>query len=123
MAKSHSSSAVHHHGEQDTAVYALRGRGAVVWGGGKKRQDLAPGDFALIPARTEHQEVNDGDEEVSWIITRSGRMPIVEDLGGWGPSKRCDIRVSLAFDAVSLTRTHLIETITILLEIIRQIVD
>ena len=32
---------------------------------GKTRQELAPGDFALIPAWTEHQEVNEGDEEVT----------------------------------------------------------
>jgi uncharacterized RmlC-like cupin family protein len=54
--------------------------------GGQKRQDLAPGDFALIPAYAEHQEVNDGDEEVEWIITRSGRNPVVENLEGWGKS-------------------------------------
>lgn len=52
-----------------------------------KRQDLAPGDFALIPAFAEHQEVNDGDEEVTWIITRSGRTPVVENLDSWGASK------------------------------------
>lgn len=87
IAKPHSSSAVHHHGEQDTIVYALRGHGTVVSEGGKKRQNLAPGDFALIPAWAEHQEVNDGAEEVTWIITRSGRAPVVENLDDWGASK------------------------------------
>ena len=86
IAKPHSSSAVHHHGEQDTIVYAVRGHGTVVSEGGKKRQDLSPGDFALIPAYAEHQEVNDGDEEVTWIITRSGRKPVVENLDDWGKS-------------------------------------
>ena len=87
IAKPHSSSDVHHHGEQDTVVYALRGNGTVVSEGGKKRQDLTPGDFALIPAWAEHQEVNDSAEEVTWIITRSGRIPVVENLGCWGASK------------------------------------
>src|ERR1700733_7144257 len=59
-----SASAVHHHGPQDTIVYAASGHGAIVSEGGKKRQDLAPGDFALIPAYAEHQEGNDGDEGV-----------------------------------------------------------
>ncbi|KAL9605248.1 MAG: hypothetical protein Q9179_001572 [Wetmoreana sp. 5 TL-2023] len=86
IAKPHSSSAVHHHGEQDTVVYALRGHGTIVSEGGKKRQDMAPGDFALIPAWAEHQEVNDGDDELTWIITRSGRTPVVENLDAWGPS-------------------------------------
>jgi uncharacterized RmlC-like cupin family protein len=67
-------------------VYARRGHGTIVSDGGQKRQDLAPGDFALIPAYAEHQEVNDGDEEVEWIITRSGRNPVVENLEGWGKS-------------------------------------
>ncbi|KAJ9626961.1 hypothetical protein H2203_003419 [Taxawa tesnikishii (nom. ined.)] len=69
IAKPHTSSDVHHHGEQDTIV-----------------QDLGPGDFALIPAYKEHQEVNDSDEEVVWIITRSGGEPIVENLKGWNQS-------------------------------------
>ena len=86
VAKPHSSSSVHHHAEQDTVVYALSGHGAVVSEEGKKRQELGPGDFALIPAHVEHQEVNDGDEEVTWIITRSGRVPKVENLEGWGKS-------------------------------------
>ena len=70
----------------DTIVYAVRGRGTIVSEGGKKRQILDPGDFALIPAFAEHQEVNDEDEEVLWIITRSGKSPIVENLEAWGKS-------------------------------------
>ena len=84
IAKPHSSSAVHHHGEQDTLVYAVRGHSIVVSEGGNKRQDLSPGDFALIPAHADHQGVNDGDEEVTWIITRGGRKPVVENLNGLG---------------------------------------
>ena len=71
---------------EDTVVYCVRGRGAVVSEGGNKRQILEKGDFALIPAHAEHQEVNDGDEEVEWIITRSGRCPIVENLQTWSRS-------------------------------------
>ena len=86
LAKPHTTSAIHHHGEQDTVVYAASGRGAIVFEGGKKCQVLGPGDFALIPAFAEHQEVNDSEEEVVWIITRSGRNPIVENLEGWTTS-------------------------------------
>lgn len=104
IAKPHSASAVHHHGEEgtsispalsqflthylsDTIVYAASGHGAIVWGpNGSKRQELSPGDFALIPAFAEHQEVNDSDAEVKWIITRGGRNPIVHNLDGWGKS-------------------------------------
>lgn len=87
IAKPHSSSAVHHHGEQDTIVYASSGHGTIVTKDSKGeivRQDLSPGDFALIHAWKEHQEVNDGEEEVVWIITRSGSAPEVVNLEGWG---------------------------------------
>lgn len=108
IAKPHSGSAIHHHGELDTSasimlqfpglplfmtlirsivVFAFSGRGTIVSDGGKTRQDLAPGDYALIPAFAEHQEVNDGDEDVVWCIVRSGREPVVVNLpGGWGTS-------------------------------------
>ncbi|KXT06113.1 hypothetical protein AC578_1440 [Pseudocercospora eumusae] len=73
LAKPRTSSAVHHHGEQND--------------GGKRKQELKVGDFALIPAWVEHQEVNEGDEDVVWCIVRSGEVPIVVNLpGGWGTS-------------------------------------
>lgn len=50
---------------------------------GSKRIDLEPGDFALIPSNTLHQEVNDGDEQVVWVITRTGRKPIVQNVESW----------------------------------------
>ncbi|KAI1319253.1 RmlC-like cupin domain-containing protein [Xylariaceae sp. FL0255] len=84
LAKPHSASAVHHHGPQDTIVYAAKGKGSIVSEGGKKKVHLDPGDYALIPAYMEHQEVNDGDEEVLWTIVRSGRIPEVINLTGWG---------------------------------------
>ncbi|KAI1505723.1 RmlC-like cupin [Biscogniauxia marginata] len=84
LAKPHTASAVHHHGPQDTVIYAVKGRGSVLSEGGKKRVDLEPGDYALVPAFMEHQEVNDRDEEVVWTIVRSGRIPEVTNLTGWG---------------------------------------
>lgn len=86
LASPHSASAVHHHGSQDTIVYAVRGRGAIVSEGGNKRQELKAGDWGLIPAFAEHQEVNDGDEEVEWVIVRGGREAEVVNLEGWGKS-------------------------------------
>lgn len=49
IAKPHTASAVHHHGAQDTVVFSFSGYGTVVSEGGNKRQNLSPGDFALIP--------------------------------------------------------------------------
>ena len=31
--------------------------------------------------------MNDRDEEVAWLITRSGSEPVVENLKGWGKSR------------------------------------
>lgn len=87
IAKPHTASAVHHHGDQNTVIFAHSGHGMVVSEGGKKVQRLGPGDFALIPAWAEHQEVNESDEDVVWCIVRTGREPKVENLdGGWGTS-------------------------------------
>ena len=86
IAKPHTASAIHHHSDQDTIVFAFSGHGTIVSDGGKKKQLLAPGDFALIPAYAEHQEVNEGDEDVIWSITRSGREPKVVNVEGWGRS-------------------------------------
>ncbi|KAF2109274.1 RmlC-like cupin domain-containing protein [Lophiotrema nucula] len=86
IAKPHTASAVHHHGDEDTIVYAAKGHGTLVSANGSKKQMLEPGDFALIPAFAEHQEVNESDKEVIWIITRGGRNPKVHNLDGWGKS-------------------------------------
>lgn len=49
-----------------------------------QRKDLSPGDWALIPAGVEHQEINEGEEEVVWVIVRSpGGVPEVVNLEGW----------------------------------------
>ena len=86
IAKPHTASAVHHHSDQDTVVFAFSGHGTVVSEGGKKKQQLAPGDYALIPAYAEHQEVNESYEDVVWCIVRSGREPKVVNVEGWGKS-------------------------------------
>ena len=73
IALPHTASAVHHHDDQDTVVFAFSGRGTIVSDGGKSKVTLEPGDYALIPAWAEHQEVNESGEEVVWCIVRSGR--------------------------------------------------
>ncbi|KAF2968076.1 hypothetical protein GQX73_g5523 [Xylaria multiplex] len=87
-AKPHCSSAVHHHGEQETIIFASSGKGILVTntGGGEdhlKRHELSAGDFAFIPSWTEHQEINETDEDVVWILIRTGPEPVVVWLDGW----------------------------------------
>ncbi|OTA89095.1 hypothetical protein M434DRAFT_34583 [Hypoxylon sp. CO27-5] len=92
IAKPHCSSAVHHHGEQETIIYAASGKGMYVMilvtssGADEepKRHELTPGDFAFIPPWTEHQEINETDEKVVWVLIRSGPEPVVVYLTGWG---------------------------------------
>ncbi|CAJ2499761.1 Uu.00g026140.m01.CDS01 [Anthostomella pinea] len=87
-AKPNCSSAVHHHGEQETIIYAASGKGILVTSPGNeedlKRHELSPGDFAFIPPWTEHQEINETDETLVWILIRSGPEPVVVYLTGWG---------------------------------------
>ena len=68
----------------DTIIYVVRGGGAVISDGGKTKQQLEPGDFAFIPAFTEHQEVNNTDEEALFAIVRSGKSPVTQNLSDWG---------------------------------------
>jgi len=71
----------------------VSGNGTVVSGpNGSNRQELSPGDWALIPAYAEHQEVNDGDEDVVWVIHRGGRTPIVHNIEDWGHSQHEETR-------------------------------
>lgn len=83
-----STSDIHYH-PQDTIVYSVRGRGAILYGpNAQDRHEIAPGDHALIPAYAEHQEANTGDEEVEWVIVRNGFEPGTVNLPeGWGSSK------------------------------------
>jgi uncharacterized RmlC-like cupin family protein len=67
----------------DTIIYVVRGHGSIISEGGKTRQNLEPGDFAFIPPFTEHMEINGGDEEAFFVIIRSGRNPVTENLAGW----------------------------------------
>ncbi|KAI0966438.1 RmlC-like cupin domain-containing protein [Xylaria arbuscula] len=96
-AKPHCSSAVHHHGEQETIIYAASGKGILVTntGGGEdqlKRHELSAGDFAHIPPWTEHQEINETDEDVVWILIRGGPEPVVVYMTGWdGDRVKADI--------------------------------
>lgn len=82
-AQPHTASDIHHHASQDTIIYGVRGRGAIETDNGKTRQEVGPGDWAIIPAGVEHREMNDGDEEVIWVIVRGGRQAEVINVDGW----------------------------------------
>ncbi|KAH6982740.1 RmlC-like cupin domain-containing protein [Ilyonectria destructans] len=83
-----SASTIRHNSEQDAIVYAVSGHGTLIVNQGLdmdlKNYDLSPGDFAFIPAWTEHQVKNDTDEDIVWLIIQSGPHPIGADLADWG---------------------------------------
>ncbi|KAI1209307.1 RmlC-like cupin [Annulohypoxylon truncatum] len=78
----------------ETIIYAASGKGMyviipeLVTSSGAdeepKRHELSPGDFAFVPPWTEHQEINETDENVVWVLIRSGPEPVVVYLTGWG---------------------------------------
>jgi uncharacterized RmlC-like cupin family protein len=86
-AEPHTASGVHHHGPQDTIVYAVSGYSAIRSGpNGSEQVELNAGDFAFIPAGLVHQELNIGDEPVTWVVVRSGPEPVVVNLDGFPAS-------------------------------------
>ncbi|EMR71406.1 putative cupin domain-containing protein [Eutypa lata UCREL1] len=52
-----------------------------------QRHELSAGDFAFVPPWTEHQEINETDEDVVWVLIRGGPHPVVVYLEDWGGSE------------------------------------
>lgn len=72
----------HHHGELETVLYIIKGRGRFRWGSRLEFVDEAgPGDFVYVPPYLPHQELNArSDEPVEAVVVRSGQDPIVINL-------------------------------------------
>src|ERR1700691_3975629 len=72
----------HHHGELETVLYIIKGRGRFRWGERLEFVDEAgPGDFVYVPPYLPHQELNaKADQPVEAVIVRSGQEPIVVNL-------------------------------------------
>ena len=72
----------------DAIIYAVSGTGTLIVKEGfedeLKRHRLEPGSFAFVPAWTEHQFVNNTDNDVVWVITQSGSQPLGAVLTDWG---------------------------------------
>jgi uncharacterized RmlC-like cupin family protein len=72
----------HHHGELESILYVVSGRGRVRWG--EHLEFVAeggPGDFVYIPPFVPHQEINASKTEVlNCVVIRSAQEPIVINL-------------------------------------------
>ena len=71
----------HHHGELETVIYVVSGKGKIRWGDQLEfEQDVEPGDFIYVPPFVPHQEINPSDSPSQWVIVRNSQEPIVVNL-------------------------------------------
>lgn len=94
IVKPKASSTIRHNGEQEAIIYTVSGTGALLSAPKDEDEDedekperhpIAKGDFAFIPAWTEHQVVNESDDEdLHLVITRTGPQPVEVGLVDWG---------------------------------------
>ncbi|OLN96951.1 hypothetical protein CCHL11_07427 [Colletotrichum chlorophyti] len=72
----------------DTIAYMASGTGLLLVSPGAvqevQRHEMSMGDFAFIPAWTEHQLLNESDQDAVWVFTRSGSQPTLVGLTDWG---------------------------------------
>lgn len=73
---------IHHHGEQATIAYVLKGDCYVRWGErGEFGAAAHQGDFIHVPAWLPHMEINHSNENpFEWVVVRSTATPIVVNL-------------------------------------------
>jgi uncharacterized RmlC-like cupin family protein len=88
---------IHHHGEQDTAVYVLEGEATVRWGNFEEHfVTVSAGDFLHVPSWLPHQELNPSQEDpFRWVVVRSTPEPIVVNLPDdfWTPTDQKQIEI------------------------------
>ena len=74
--------AIHHHGEQETIAYVLKGECYVRWGERGEFSAVArQGSFIHVPAWLPHMEINQSlNSSFEWVVVRSTAEPIVVNL-------------------------------------------
>ena len=72
----------HHHGEQESVIYVVKGRARMRWGERLEfTAEAGPGDFIYVAPFVPHQEINaSAQEELECVVVRSGQEPIVVNL-------------------------------------------
>ena len=76
------SSAPHHHGESESAIYVIAGRARFRSGKGYVNAEIAePGDFVWVPPHLPHiEESVSGTEPVRMVVARSTQETLVFNL-------------------------------------------
>ncbi len=85
-------SAVHHHGESESAIYIISGRARFASGPGLREiHDADAGDFVWVGPHEIHVEMNRSDSEpVEMVVARSTQEAIVVNVdppSGWVPPR------------------------------------
>src|SRR5262245_18697259 len=72
----------HHHGEQESVIYVIRGRARMRWGANLEfTAEVGQGGFIFVPPLVAHQEINALDDEpLECVVIRSGQEPTVVNL-------------------------------------------
>lgn len=78
----HVASGRHHHGELETVIYVVSGRGKIRWWveNAVFEEAVEPGDFIFVPPFVPHQEINPSDTPSQWVIVRNSQEPVVVNL-------------------------------------------
>lgn len=82
--------------QKDAIIYVASGSGILLTSpddelSEPKRHQLVKGDFAFIPPWTEHQALNESDDEdLVWAVIRSGSRPLEVSLTDWGGAEAKD---------------------------------
>ena len=76
-------SAVHHHGDAESAIYVISGQASFLSGERLQQEDRAgPGDFVWVPPHEIHVEMNlSADEPVRMVVSRSTQEGSTFNLG------------------------------------------
>ena len=75
-------SAVHHHGEAESAIYIISGQARFLCGDQLEASyDAEPGDFVWVPPHVAHVEINRSDNEpLLTVVARSTQKAVVFNL-------------------------------------------
>ena len=75
-------SGVHHHGQNESGIYILRGRVRFRWGEQLEHVvDTEPGDFVFVPPYEVHMEENlDPESEAELLLARNSQEQIVVNV-------------------------------------------
>jgi len=73
----------HHHGDNDTYIYVIAGKGRLDFGAsGQGSVEGGPGDILMVPKGLVHREANPGTDELVVFLVRVGGGPPVFNVDG-----------------------------------------